>query len=126
MSYKLGILGLVIFLGSVVTLPMARADEFNQQTNVTVNAPVEVPGRVLPAGQYVFKLADSAVDRNIVEISNADQSHLMATLLTVPAYRGQATSQPVITLEERPNGNPDVIGTWFFAGESEGVHFLYQ
>ena len=36
---------------------------------VTFNHRVEIPGgKVLPAGRYVFKLLDSASDRNIVQI----------------------------------------------------------
>jgi hypothetical protein len=36
----------------------ALADEWNQKTIVTFSGPVEIPGQVLDAGTYVFKLAD--------------------------------------------------------------------
>ena len=104
--------------------PSARADEWNKETIVTVNAPVEMPGRVLPAGQYVFELADTA-NRTVVEIFNKDRTQLVATVLAVPAYRPQATGDPVITLEERSAKSPEAIRDWFYAGENDGVEFTY-
>jgi hypothetical protein len=39
-------------------LPQAKADDFNQEVIFTFSGPVEIPGSVLPAGTYVFTLAD--------------------------------------------------------------------
>jgi hypothetical protein len=126
MNHKLKLLGLVFLLASVAMSPLAKADEVNQETVVKLSGPVEVPGgRVLPAGEYVFKLADNPSDRGIVQIFNEDQSHLLATIFTVPANRAKPIDGTVITLEERPNGNPEALGKWFFAGQTTGVQFLY-
>lgn len=62
-SAKLILLAGLGFICGMV--PHALADEWDQKTIVNFNGPVEVPGRVLPAGTYVFKLADSSSDRNI-------------------------------------------------------------
>jgi len=118
-------LGLVFLLGSVAMSPLAMADEVNQEAVVKLTGPVEVPGRVLPAGEYVFKLADNPSDRGIVQIFNEDQRQLVATIFTVPTNRAKPTDGTVITLEERPNGSPEALGKWFFAGQTEGVEFLY-
>ena len=59
----------VPFLLGLLSLPFmrsAQADEWDKKTDVTFNQPVEVPGMVLSAGTYVFKLADSESDRSIV------------------------------------------------------------
>ncbi len=126
MNHKFKLLGLVFAVGIAAWSPRAKADEITQETVVRLSAPVEVPtGRALPAGEYVFKLADTTSDRSIVQIFNADQSQIMATVLTIPAYRAKPTAGAVITLEERPTGSPEALGTWFFAGHLEGVEFLY-
>jgi hypothetical protein len=126
MNHNFKMSGLVFLLGSVAMSPLGKADEVNQETVVKLSGPVEVPtGRVLPAGQYVFKLADNPSDRGIVQIFNEDQSQLMATIFTVPTNRAKPTNGTVITLEERPNGNPEALGKWFFAGQTEGVELLY-
>jgi hypothetical protein len=46
------------FLAGMV--PRAFADTWDQRTTFTFSDPVEIPGQVLEAGTYVFKLADSA------------------------------------------------------------------
>lgn len=126
MRNKMRIVGLAVLFGSTAMLPsLAKADSVNQETTVQLTGPVEVPGMVLPPGQYVFKLADNQASRDIVQIFNQDQTHILATVLAVPAYRPEATGNPAIVLEERPNGNPEAIGEWFFAGESAGVQFVY-
>jgi hypothetical protein len=50
-------------LSGMVTRTMA--DEWNKETKLEFSAPVEVPGKVLTAGKYVFKIADSESNRNI-------------------------------------------------------------
>ena len=52
----------------------AVADEWNKETKLEFSAPVEVPGKVLAAGKYVFRLLDSESDRNIVEIFSEDSN----------------------------------------------------
>src|SRR5712671_7615342 len=73
----------------VVLAPKAPADVADRKTIVTFSAPVEVPGKALPAGTYVFKLLDSTSNRNIVQIYDKDEKQLLATILAIPDYRMQ-------------------------------------
>jgi len=59
---------LITMLFGAVLAPGARADQWDRKTIVTFNDSVEIPRQVLPAGTYVFKLADSPGDRHIVQI----------------------------------------------------------
>src|ERR1700694_3070527 len=69
-------------------LPLsAYGDVWDQKTIFTFNAPVEVPGRVLLPGSYVFKLLNTQADRHIVQVFDKDQTHLIGTFLTIPDYR---------------------------------------
>lgn len=126
MIEKFRILGLAVLLGGIAMLPLAKADQFDHKTMVTISEPVEVPGTVLPAGQYIFKLADDQADRNIVQIFNEDQTQLITTIFAIPAYRLEPTDNTVITLEERSGSGTDAIGKWFFAGQLDGVEFSYH
>jgi LPXTG-motif cell wall-anchored protein len=120
---KLALFGLVV--STVALSPLSRADQWNQKTFFTFSGPVEVPGRVLPKGTYVFKLADSRADRNIVQVYSQDERHLLTTCLAIPQYRMKATSKPVLTFEERANGAPQAVKTWFYPGENYGHGFVY-
>lgn len=106
-------------------LPALRADEWNKKTIVTFNEPVEIPGQVLPAGTYVFKIADTIADRNVVQVFNKDENHIYATLLAVPDYRMEPTGKTVINFEERPSNAPEAVKTWFYPGDNYGYDFVY-
>src|SRR5260370_37347544 len=71
-----GMIGLML-LGTVF-VPNGRADESDKKTIVTVKQPIQGPGKVLPAGTYVFKLLDSN-DLTLVAVFNAAETHLITT-----------------------------------------------
>src|SRR5713226_968078 len=82
----------------------AIADEWNKETKIEFSAPVQVPGKLLDAGKYVFKLLDSDSDRNIVQIFSEDASgdqKLVTTVLAIPAYRTTTPDDSIIKFEER-------------------------
>jgi len=116
-------LGLGVFLLS--TPLAAKADEWNKKTTITFNQPVEIPGMVLAPGTYVFELMDSPSDRDVVQIFNADQSHLYENVLAIPAYRLESSDKTVVTFEERAKGTPEAIKTWFYPGDNYGQEFVY-
>lgn len=102
-----------------------KASDFDESTRMTFSQPIEIPGQVLPAGTYVFKLADSISDRHIVEIWNKDQTHLYATILAIPDFRMLPTGTTVIKFEERTAGAPEAVRAWFYPGEQFGQEFVY-
>jgi len=113
-------------MGAMVT-PM-MADEWNKETKLEFSAPVEVPGKVLTPGKYVFKIADSESDRNIVQIFSEDANgaqKLVATVLAIPDYRQETPEKPIVQFEERPSGSPEAIHSWFYPGENTGWEFVY-
>jgi hypothetical protein len=114
----------VVTLGVGLT-PKAAADERDKKTIVTFSAPVEVPGKALPAGTYVFKLLDSTSNRNIVQIFDKDEKQLLATILAIPDYRLKPTDKPVIKFEERASNAPEAIKAFFYPGDDYGLQFVY-
>jgi hypothetical protein len=92
---------------------------------VTVNEPVEVPGRVLDPGTYTFRLVPSPSNRNLVQIFNEDESELYETVSAIRNYRLTPTGNVVIQLEERAAGAPDAIRAMFYPGDNFGQEFVY-
>ena len=117
-------LGLV--LSATVLLPAAKASEWDEMTEMSFSAPVEIPGTILPAGRYLFVLADDVSNRNIVQIFSPDRSYLYATLLTIPAYRMNTTSDTEVRLAERPHKGVEALLTWYSPGRESGHEFLYS
>lgn len=124
-SIKLAGLSISALLLCAVFAPHARADQWNEKTVVTVTVPIEIPGKALPAGTYVFMLANSQADRHIVQIWNADQTHLIATIKALPDYRSNAPKETVLHFAERPINCPMALDEWFYPGDKAGQEFFY-
>jgi len=122
---RLFVLSLSVMLFFAWSVPKVMANEWNQATKITFSAPVEVPGKVLPAGTYWFKLLSGDPDRNIVQIFTADRMHVLATILTVPDYRFQPKGRTVVKFEERPSRQPEALEAWFYPGDNYGHSFVY-
>jgi hypothetical protein len=115
-----------ILAGGLLLLSLSlSADQWNKKTVLTFSDSVEIPGVVLPAGQYVFKLLDSLSDRHIVQVFNADENKIYATILAIPHYRMTPADKTVILFEERPGDQPQAIHAWFYPGENYGQEFVY-
>jgi hypothetical protein len=116
---------ILFLLAVLIVLPAAHADQSNQETRVTFSQPVQIPGRVLPAGTYVFVLPEEINDHFQVRIFNADHSMLYATIFAIDAERSKPTDDTVFGFAERGTGRPEAIVTWFYPGETTGHQFVY-
>ena len=101
-----------------------KADEWDKETKLTFSGPVQVEKTQLPAGTYVFKLADTA-DRHIVQIFNADQTQIIATIMAMPDYRLEPSGKTVVKFSESGDNSeasgilPESgipIKEWFYPG----------
>ena len=104
---------------------LASAQNADRNTIVTFSAPVSLPGLTLPAGSYLFKLADSQVNRNIVQVFDKDRSKIFATLIAIPAQRNEPADETVITFNEAPANAAPAIRYWYYPGEKSGQEFAY-
>jgi len=112
-------------LGTAVLIPIMKADPVKKRTEVTFSAPTEIPGMVLAPGTYVMKVPDPVTHADMVGFYNPKESHLFKLVRTVPAYRTRVTDRTVITFEERANGAPEAIKTWFYPDDNWGREFVY-
>jgi len=118
-------IGLLLLLAFLIAQPAARADEADQATRVTFSQPVQIPGRVLPAGTYVFELPSDITQHYLVRVFNADRTELYATLFTISAERPEATGKTAFIFADRGSAGPEAIVTWFYPGDTTGHEFLY-
>jgi hypothetical protein len=123
-SLKGSILSGIALLGATLA-PFLNADQWDKKTVFTVTEAIQLPHTVLQPGTYVFKLADSPSDRHIVQIFNADQSQVIATILAIPNYRLQPTDKSDFRFWETPAGNPRAMRAWFYPGDNFGQEFAY-
>jgi len=97
----------------------------NQDTYFTFSQAVELPGKTLPAGTYLFVLADTT-DRHIVRVMSKDRKQLQTTLLTIPSYSlDRPSDKPQVRFMETAAGGPQAIKSWFYPGRTVGHEFIY-
>jgi len=129
MNMKLGKwwLGATLALvGSTIT--PAMADDWNKETRLQVNEPVQIPGKVLMPGKYIFKLVDGESNRKTVEVFSVDtdgRQKFVTFVLAISAYKMDTPDKATIGLEERPSGSPQAIHNWFYPGDNYGWEFVY-
>ena len=118
-----GVLALALL--SITVAPSAKADDWDKKTVITVKGgAVQIQGTVLEPGKYVLKLLDSQADRQILQVFNADETHLETTILANATYRLEPTGDTRFTFAEVPAGQPPAISTWFYPGDNYGLQFL--
>lgn len=113
-------LGLLLGMAAVVS-----ADQQNKKTVFTFKDSVQVPGQTLPAGTYVFKLANSDSNRHIVQIYNQDETKLITTILAIPNYQLQPSGETILTYAKAPANQPVALEAWFYPGDNFGQQFAY-
>lgn len=109
----------------LLSMTPAMADQWNKRTILTVNEPIQVPGKVLQPGKYVMKLLDSPSNRHIVQIFNDREDQLQTTILAIPNYRLQPTGKTEFQWWETPAGQPKAMRAWFYPGDNFGQEFAY-
>ncbi len=127
-------LAILFSVGLFLLSASIRADEHDKETKVTFSGPVQVAKTQLPAGTYVFKLADTA-DRHVVQIFNEDETHVIATIIAIPDYRLEPAENTVVKFAETSEGSqasgtvPDSgipIKEWFYPGDNFGQEFRVE
>jgi hypothetical protein len=103
--------------------PSLQADEFNKETRITTNQPLQVQNTVLPPGQYLFKLLAPDTEENVVTIFSADGRRLEGIVVGLAAYRADASDNKLLTVSQPVGDQPAVLNYWFFPGDNEGIEF---
>jgi hypothetical protein len=107
------------------TASSARADEWNKETYLTFGRDVAIPGMVLTAGTYTFRLSGSQSDRHVVQIFDRTGTQLITTLLTTADYRLSPTDDTLVTFGESAGNAPRPVRRWFYPGDTDGQAFIY-
>lgn len=103
----------------------AHAQTEDYRTYFTFSAPVQLPGVTLPAGKYLFRLADPTTGRKVVSVLSADGKTPLAMLHTIPNRMAEAPREAEIRFMETPANLPPAVKTWWYPGKSIGYEFIY-
>jgi len=125
MMNSIRLIALTSLAAAVSLAPVAKADEWNKQTVLTISETIQLPNATLQPGTYTLKLLDSQSDRHVVQVFDKDEKHLITTILAVPNYRLQPTGKSKFSFWEVPAGTPPALRAWFYPGDNFGQEFVY-
>lgn len=114
--------GIVVVVAAFTVSSRAGTTDAN---TLTFNRSVALPGVVLPAGTYVFDIANPDSSHDVVTVRQ--NGHLQYMGFTLPVQRPprMPLDQPVTLREARPD-TAAPIDTWFPLGSSSGHQFIYR
>jgi hypothetical protein len=120
----------VLMAGVFATMAPAPAgaittETYDKVTNLTFSSPVQVPGAMLDAGTYRFRLTNPDTSRNVLQVLSYDGSNVYAMFHTIMDNRTDVTDDPFVSFRETPAGVPPAIRSLFYGGEHRGYEFVY-
>jgi hypothetical protein len=113
----------VVLLG-VLAAPAIKAVNMNNMTYLTFGRAVELAGVRLPAGTYVFEVANPGSGANVIRVLSRDRARVHVLKATIPTYRERTSDmRTMIKLGEAPAGEPPAVRAWFPENETRGHQF---
>jgi len=103
----------------------AHAQTEDSRTYFTFSAPVQLPGVTLPAGKYLFRVANPGTGRKVISVLSADGKKPLAMLHTISNQRTEAPREPEVRFMETPANMAPAIKSWWYPGSSTGYEFIY-
>lgn len=125
LSTRIFSLACAVAVFGCLTAAAASAQPVDKRTLFTFSGSVALPGVTLPAGQYLFTLANPSSSRNIVQVLNADGTKPYGLFFTIAAERPEPASAPEVRFMETASGMPAAIRTWWYPGERTGYEFIF-
>jgi hypothetical protein len=124
-SVLAGVLVVALFAGP--SARPAQASNFDKLTYVTFSGPVQIPGVVLPAGTYIFKLEGPDTGNGLVQVRSKDGKTIYGTFFSLPETLSAPAGEVIVALYKggKATGSPEAIKAWFYPGETTGFEFVY-
>jgi len=122
MNRRLLAVALGVVLSGSVFVPRAMADQGNKEVRFTINAPMAIPGRVLPAGKYDLKL--KSFGSSIAGVWNAKGNEFYGYFDTIPVDRSHGGKVNMVLAGSEENA-PKRLEEWFYPGDRTGNEIVY-
>ena len=105
-------------------IPSLRASEADRLTKITIDQPIRIQNTSLTAGSYVIRLAD-LVNQSTLQIFNADDSRLVATIVAMHALQFQPdpAGKTRFAFYEGAGEQLPALHFWFYPGRTDGLEF---
>ena len=87
---------------------------------------MQLPGVALPAGTYIFEVANPDGGSDVVRVMSRDRKTTHALQFTRTIYRASTGDlKAIVSLGETPAGTPPPVKAWYPQFETRGREFIY-
>ncbi|MBI2185804.1 MAG: hypothetical protein HYU37_01630 [Acidobacteria bacterium] len=107
-----------------VTAGTTLAQAPDKQSQFTFKRAVEVPGTMLPAGTYTFRLLEGP-SRDLVQVMRDDGSTYAIFFARRHPQQPVPASKAELRFMETTPGVPPAVQTWWYPRERTGLEFVY-
>jgi len=114
---------IVVGFAILITVVCATAGPSSRRSKITFTGSIRVPGATLSAGTYYFS-TPSPDARTLVRVENENRE-LVAQFMGLSDYRRESGHTVIIIFGDHECG-PKAIKSWFYAGGSSGIRFVYS
>ena len=121
-ALRIGVMATFAMAAIVIFAQPSRAAGLDVGTMVTFYQPVEIPGKVLPAGTYAF----TQDGPSIVQVWDKYQMKLIATLLTNSSEQREFEPRQEFEFNSINSETPERLKAWFFESGTLGREFIYN
>jgi hypothetical protein len=127
---RFGLLAASLVVAAASAHIHAQSAAVNKRTFLTFNRAVQVPGATLPAGTYLFRIANPNA-QTIWQILDEHGRHILATFYFVSTKErtvqeiNRAGGKPVVRFHETPQGVAPAMKALYYPTEAAGSFFLY-
>jgi hypothetical protein len=128
-SWSAGILAAVL-VAAAASAHAQVGTTTHKRTFLTFSGAVQVPGATLPAGKYVFQIADPPAQM-VWQVLDADGRHVLAEFFFVSTgnrtvqEQNHANGKPIVRFYETARGVAPALKILYYPWDSAGYAFLY-
>ena len=112
-----------VTLLALIAAPAAAQTPLDKRVIFSFSAPVTLPGRTLPTGTYLFRVATP--NRNVIQVLSPDGTKVYGTFFAISAHRNVVPEKPEVRFMETASSMPHAVRTWWYPGDSTGFEFIY-
>jgi hypothetical protein len=112
-------------VAAVLVAAVTHAQPSDKRTFFTFSRAITLPGVTLPAGKYIFRLADDQTSRKVIQVMSSDGTTPYAMLLTIPNDRRDPAKDAEVSFLETAARAPSAVRAWWYPGERTGYEFIY-
>jgi hypothetical protein len=126
MDLKFASIVLVFGLLGALLVPVAKADGLDDlHMIVTVNNAVEIPGRVLAPGTYMWRFTD--LEHQHLQVLALDGNNVkpVGIFRMLPVSRADVPNDVQFDFAKTDAGSPQRISGFFYPGLTKGYEFQY-